>query len=370
MDIPALALTFAGLLRFAANPRRGGARGTAALFALALLTRQTALAAPLACFAWLLVRRERRAAALFALRLGLCAAIPYLALLAVTRGEAWRHLVVYNANPYFWDQTAVWARHLWRFQRFALTLLVLSGALLSFLSLHARWAGEAAREAKGGPEQAIPKPKGAGRSPEGAEPDATASASAAAAPLFSLAALYLPFAFGSFLLVGKEGAAANYLLEWHLAAALFLALAAGRILRLDLAARAHGLLGFLKVLFFLGITFHAAWLGFLAWRGMLFSERPPTAIERLTGVELDETLERLGLAGGAGALILSDDPVCVLRAGGRVVFQPFILSALARQGLWDPAEFESGLARGRFAAIITTTARRSIPWRHHARPFQ
>ncbi len=348
VDLLALALTWWGLMRFAANPERGGARGTAVLFALALFTRQTMLAAPAAALATLAAQRRWEPFRALLLRLAAYCGGAYVLLFLLTGGRAFDHLVIYNANPYFWKQTSQWARHLWTFQRFLIVFLVLVPVILLFIHQLIRWREDSREDLPAGTSESMPEEMNAAVN----ERDASEPLHQATEKPFSpvpLEIFYLLFAFGSFLLIGKEGAAANYVLEFHLAAAAFVAAQIGRaerhVLSPDTPAPLAGVLG---LLIFFCVSLHAVNLGRLAHAGILFSERPPGARERLAGTEVDEALR------GCKGEILSDEPIFAIRAGSPVLFQPFILSMLAEQNLWRQDRFAADLRAGRFAAIVTT----------------
>jgi hypothetical protein len=122
VDLPAVALSLAGLALFAWQGRRTDAAGARAcvaaalLMALGLLTKQTMLAAPAACVLWLLAGRRWRDAVRMAAWLALAVGIPTLLLIVATRGGYWRHTVAYNRNVMHWNElVTVWAPHLWRF---------------------------------------------------------------------------------------------------------------------------------------------------------------------------------------------------------------------------------------------------------------
>lgn len=328
VDLVALALCCWGLVRFLSAPERGGARGTALLFALALLTRQTMLAAPLACMIHLALDRKEAALRRFVLRLASYAGGAYGLLFALTGGQAWHHLVTYNINPFHWNQVVIWAGHLWRFQKFALVLTALLPVLWLFILYGEQWRRESGRESE-------------------SDPPGKAGENAGDFPsLFRFSCIYTLLAFVSFLMVGKEGAAANYLLEAHLAVGLFLGLQVGFADNPRLAVLRQPGMGLLRVLLFLGLSFHAVYLTSQA--GWLYSKRLPGTAERLSGIELLEMLERIP------GEVISEEPIYSIRAGRPVLFQPFILSQLARQKIWDESRFVEDLRSGRFQALVTT----------------
>lgn len=349
VDILALCLTLWGFIRFSAAPEKGGARGTALLLSLALLTRQTLLAAPIAAVLVLAFRRDWRSMRSLSLRMALYTGGAYGLLFLVTSGQAWSHLVTYNANPFHWDQVGVWTRHLWRFQRFILVLAPLTIICLTYLEKWERWgrdaevstAGDASDEASG---------DGAAGNDSAAPAAARPSAPAAARPYLQVPeTIYLVLAFASILMVGKEGAASNYLLEFHMALALFLGVHVAAVRNLGDRPFRHHALGLLNALLFLGLSFHAVSLTHsLLWRRMLLSEPPPGATERLAGTEVLEAVE------GVKGEVIVEEPIYAILSGHEVLFQPFILSELARQNLWDQTEFVGDLRSGRFEVLVTT----------------
>ena len=104
VDLIAAVLTLAGFCVFALRPRRWA--WAVLLFAAALFTKQTALAAPAACFLYLLAQKEWRRAAAFA---ALLAGLGTTGLVAM---HVWTHgaftFMMFRAHP---DPSSL--RHLW-----------------------------------------------------------------------------------------------------------------------------------------------------------------------------------------------------------------------------------------------------------------
>ena len=185
VDFLSIALTVGGLTVFGLWGQREKSRwGRAAaivLFALALLAKQTVLAAPAACFLWLLIR-ERRGALWFALWMGLAALLPVGLLTALTGGQYWLHTVTYNQNVMHWNELwQWWLPHLWRLYHFPIA----GAAVLCVWVLFAAW--------KRGTSRAL-----------------------------ELVAIYFVLNALSTASVAKSGSAENYLLEPQVALALFL----------------------------------------------------------------------------------------------------------------------------------------------------
>jgi len=185
VDLLSIALTVGGLTVFGLwgqrEKNRWGRAAAIVLFALALLAKQTALAAPTACFLWLLIR-ERRGALWFALWMGLAALFPVGLLTALTGGQYWLHTVTYNQNVMHWNELwQWWLPHLWRLYHFPIA----GAAVLCVWVLFAAWKGRTSRA-------------------------------------LELAAIYFVLNVMATATVAKSGAAENYLLEPQAALALFL----------------------------------------------------------------------------------------------------------------------------------------------------
>lgn len=104
VDMLAIFLTFCGVALFVLARRRPALSFLAfVFFVAAVYTKQTSLAAPLACFLLAFIEQPRRALQLlgFSTALGLVV----LAMLhTATDGVILRHLITYNQNPYFPEQ--------------------------------------------------------------------------------------------------------------------------------------------------------------------------------------------------------------------------------------------------------------------------
>lgn len=100
VDMLAIFLTGCGVMLFVLSRRRPALSFLAFVFFVAgVYTKQTSLAAPLACFALAFIERPRRALQLLAFSTALGLAV--LAMLhTATDGLFLRHLITYNQNPY------------------------------------------------------------------------------------------------------------------------------------------------------------------------------------------------------------------------------------------------------------------------------
>jgi hypothetical protein len=101
VDATAIAFSLTAILAMQLLPHRRGLCLAACCCLLSVYTKQTQWAAPLAISVWLLWRGEVRRFLGFAALLGGLGGLVFVVMNAVvTRGEFFRHLVVYNALPY------------------------------------------------------------------------------------------------------------------------------------------------------------------------------------------------------------------------------------------------------------------------------
>jgi len=268
------------------------------LFALlALFTRPTAVAAPLALVLTLALARDRRALArsLSALAGGAVALTLLLAL--ATGGEFARHVLLYNANRFRWGE--------------------LHRLLLDFAAPHA------------------PLLLGAAAFFLIAPPPA---------PARSRRFLGLAFAFAcaGALLVGKVGSSQNYFLEAVAAGALLFGVAIGRsegpLRRLLLVVAAAGPL----------LATTVPWVRPLELRLNPFPAmgRTPGADDRRAGDELARVVAE------TPGEVLVEDAGFAVRAGKRVWAHPLILGYLEEEGRYDARPLAEMIRRREFGAIV------------------
>ena len=101
-------------------------------------------------------------------------------------------------------------------------------------------------------------------------------------------------------------------------------------------------------LFFLVIVltnFHAGWLFHL--RPFLFARPNPDKVAYAKGDEMLQIVREYPDP------ILCEQPIFLLLAGRRILFQPFIMSQLVREGKWNQAKFLEDVRRGKFSLIVT-----------------
>ena len=140
VDMLAIALSLAGLwLCLRSEGRRWPV--VAALFAAALFVKYTALAAPAACFVWLILRRDSRRALRLAGATGALCVAGFVAMQAGTGGDFFFHM--FRTHPDPWTLR----RLLGIFVLVEPSMVALAPLLLAFLVLGSWWKSERARAA-------------------------------------------------------------------------------------------------------------------------------------------------------------------------------------------------------------------------------
>lgn len=302
VDLPAIFLSLSGLALVATAPERRGARAASiVLFLLALYTKQTTVAAPAAATVALLLR-DRRLGLRYGAWLAGAGLAVFLLLSALTRGQFAIHTVLYNMNTWHLEDLGRWARHAGR-----LYCWLLAAFLLTALA--------AVRIA--GMRRILEDPVW----------------------------LYAAFALLTTPTIAKAGTAENYLLEPLAAVALVTCDGLGRLLRHW--ASGGGLIGLPAAAAAVLLTLHGFHLSSPRWTAALFSRRPASA----DLAAASEITRRLRAEPGE---TWSEPALYDLRAGRPLVFQPFIMSELARQGRWNPEPFTADLRQGRWSLIVTT----------------
>lgn len=292
IDLVALALSLGAVCVAMTRPdRRATPFVCAALVLGAALTRQShLLAAPLAISGALFVQRPMRAVQ-FAAMLAIGVVAAFFALNAATHGGFLLHVVTANVNHFDFG--------LLRF--FLGDLAVTSGALIVLAFVHA----------------------------------ATTFSRRSAASV--LVALYLSGTFLSALTIGKVGSSLNYFLELAASTAILGALAISHgkndahAWRRRAAAIALGLQ--------------------IAWMVGVSVLRPESMDAKLAMRAEFESLRQV-LAAEPGE-VLADETMGMLPVTGHaILLQPFEMTQLSRQGIWDQSRLVTDLRAARFALIL------------------
>lgn len=298
-------------------------------FVAAVYSKQTMIAAPAAVFLVLLVLRPRMAAAGIstALAVGL---IPLTALALATDGGFLRHVFLYNVNRFELAQ-------LWR--------------LSHAIGLHALYAGFAIY---GLLSCWRPLTQMSGDASNWEEVKARLGANPAAIQLL-FALVYFLLASTMLILMGKVGANINYLIEWMLAASVFVGMSARQAAAAAFGPRHEGPVSSPN---FLAITLIPI---AMAWQAMIL----PRPVHHTAVWSQQDHLERVRIAEfirAADRPVISDDMVLLLRSGKQVVWEPAIFAELASTGFYDERPFVQMVRNGAFEFFVTTGERGSEPF--------
>ncbi len=318
VDAVGVALALAGLVLFEA---RRSWKAALPLFVLALFTRQTLLAAPLAVAATLAGTSQRKNTLYFLGGLAGGTAALYLAILGLSSGEAWNHLVIYNANEFRWSDVWVYLRQ--------------------WLVLYTVWG-------------CAPLVILFSEYPVSEHPGRT-NRDAFRTPLLFWFTL---FALGEAVLCGKIGSAPNYLLSLVAATAVGMGTIYHRARDGDSGTAGMNPSSisvpfvFLMAAFVLqlGATWH--------WPHRMDFSYTPTRADAQAGRMLQNELRR------TPGPILSDRAGVALMADHPPVFEPFIGTQLVRQGLWDQSPLLARVQAGAFQRVILQFNLEDDNWDH------
>jgi hypothetical protein len=315
-----LLLTLLGLLIFVRA--RGSFRREVlafGFFVAAMLTKQSFVAAPLACLIVTArgdLRRTLRLAGAGAV-LGL---LPLGWLTVVTNGQIFLHLFAYTQNHFsVLRMVTLTSENLREMLPLVALAAVVPGAMLL------RPAPSAAADASSG-EDAV-------------------SASRARVVAVCLS-VYVLCAFTISLTCGKVGSAPCYFMEWNAACCVLAGSCFGRAVdrRSDPARRASL------------VAASAVLAGF----GLLATAETANQALRLTpgaarieAARVAETEQVLQLVRSTPGLVYSDDLTILVKAGRDLPVEPFIMFELARDGRWDIAPFVDQIAHGAFSLLVT-----------------
>ncbi len=293
------------------------------LFLLAMFTKQTSIAAPMATFpVMLIIDRRRTLAASGAVILAGLALL--LLLNEYTGGGFLRHTVLYNVNRYQFSAVIDGILQEWHHAAFLLITII------GISSLWRRLAGERRWQNLDSFKRDI--------------------AGSIAVRLTLVITLYLIVTTAMIATIGKSGASDNYLIEamcvWSVVIGTFVASNTDRMISYFARTTpegqkiAHPLL--------------AMSLGWLLALQMIVMSTSGGEYRNLTPAyieALDSLRSRIANTQGP---VLSDDMVLLLRAGKEVPWEPAIFAELASQGRWDQRLIIDRIEAHAFAMIVTT----------------
>jgi hypothetical protein len=290
-------------------------------FLLAIYTKQTFLAAPLACFLAALVMFPRRALrlALFGVALG---GVAFWLGMRWTHNGLADHLILYNEHKFSFTRALSGVS--WSLQDASLLLVPFGGlVMLAIWRVRRTAAGRIWKSWKAKLH----------RSP------------------FSLAlcveTLHWVFAFLFSFAYGKVGTSVNYFLESDAALCVLSGLSLSVLFWQ--VKRAPRLTAALAVALMIPIL--------LVGHSMdtILNSLVESANIRATERDRAEAYRQLiPLVAATLGPVVSDDMVLLTRAGKDTLFEPATLGSLAEVGTWDPSPFERRVASKDFAMILVT----------------
>lgn len=281
------------------------------LFVLAFYTKQNMVAAPIAAAIYLLIKDKKQAGILV---LGYLVGIIAIFLIgnAITNGQFYRHLFLYNLNPFSWFTVWLYARNLlWFYPIFIILVLI---AIFS---------------------QTSPKLRQVNRKTN---------------LLFSL---YFICSVVVALSCGKYGSAVNYLLELIVAGSILLGVTlnqfrtpmqSGQVSDFTPKDSGFGLRISKPIIIYLFLILQLVMIWHIPY-GLEYGETP-TQKDWFYAKETEKYIQQ------TPGLILSDDIAMLVRNQRPVLFQPFIMSTLARQGLWNQTPVVNDLNQQKFELLV------------------
>jgi len=326
VDMLAVALGLVGLVAaFRSLERPWLIYVASLLFVAAVFTKQTAIAAPTATFALLLLARPRLAMKGIATCLILGMTV-LLTLCWLTDGGFYRHVFLYNINRLDTDRLA-WIIYVAAAQ--ALYVAIAAFVFIRRMSdIRSKYRSIA-------------------------NPRAELAANAADIRLL-IAAAYLLVSTLMLLLVAKSGSNINYFLDWFFAFGLFAAMAPSEV--------ARGFRDKPELRTMLGVGIPAC----LAI-GALLAPLPRTG-DGADSPHAHQLAQLARVIASAHKPVISDDMVVVIRGGQDVLWEPAIFAELASTGRWDQRPFIAKIRNHDFAFFITLDDEGKITFRNRYNP--
>ncbi|MFB3895219.1 MAG: ArnT family glycosyltransferase [bacterium] len=255
------------------------------LFVLAFYTKQNMVAAPIAAIIYLLIKDRKLAGILI---LGYLVGLIAVFLIGntITHGQFYRHLVIYNMNPFSWYTVWLYVRNLLRFYPIFIILV--------FIGIFSRRTN-------------------------------------------FLFTLYFIISALVAISCGKYGSAVNYLLELMVAGSILMGFAIKQSEVLSPKA-------IVKMVCFTLLIIQLLWIYHVPY--ILEYGETPTQKDGFYAQETEQYLK------DTQGWVLSDDAAMLVRNHKPVLFQPFIMSTLARQKVWDQTPVVNDLNHKKFEVLI------------------
>lgn len=274
------------------------------LVLLALFTRQTFFAAPLAILFSLFASERRGAGLRFGLALLGTGLVFFLLLMAMTSGRAFTHLVTYNANEYLLSDLWIYTRH-WFF------LYPVWGSVPLLLLATSRW-----RSSESESSQQI------------------------------LLTYFTLFALLEAALCGKIGSAPNYLLTLACATSVGVGCLFARLMEISKISVEKETRAMASPIVLFVLVSLVQQLNVFHWPYVRDWALTPTQELTRTGQAVQLALQR------TEGPVLSDRAGIPLVAGHDPVFEPFICTQLAKQGLWEQSLLLQRIEGSEFTIVL------------------
>jgi hypothetical protein len=311
VDMVALALSFAGLL-VASGGRPSAPRVAvmALLFVLAMFTKQTSIAAPLAAVLVLLVVQRR--AGLLATAAGAVFGLFAFAVAQwLTEGRFLLHVFLYNVNRYSVHELLL---KLGQLASYSIVIVVMAaGAALQF----------ARRRAQGLLIAQLREDRGA--------------------RAFAMVLIQALICTAMIPLAGKSGASINYFAEWFCIGAVLGGVAIGEVVDRTRSARPDAR----QVALLAAMTAGAITLQ------VTLAPNPYRAANLVDANTRAAATEVIAMIHASDGEVIADDMVVLLRAGRRVFWEAAIFAELASMGRWDERLITEAIRDGRIGLALT-----------------
>jgi len=325
VDTLALAFAFGGVFLFTLSWRYKGAIWFASiLLVLGVFTKQTMVAAPLACFLVALVLDRRKALQLAAAGAAL-GGIALLSLTYLTHGEFIKHTVLYNVNPFSLHRLL----QRWRVNLTGKAGITTVAAVFIAYLATMLWRKSGIRDIQHKKKEAT----------------------------FWLTALTwgVYFLLSSFITVtsGKQGSSFNYFIEWNAVCAVLAGLAFLLLLDdIDLSTISFTL--FLALALPI-ICANESIVTFKTSLGWLREVPGPHQAELLANEQ--KVFDFIRQANGP---VFSDAMLLVLKSGKDIDGEPAIMTNLADAGVWNQTAFVAKIRTGYFDRVVVENSDREF----------
>jgi hypothetical protein len=294
VDTLGIFLSLLGIYFWVRSAKRSDSIVAAILFSLALFTKQSLLAAPVAAVIYGIISRDRRTG-LFVILLILVTGAIYLVANFITGGGLLYHLFGYTANAYFAGRLTAglgqYFRSTWLLNALALSAFLMPGTLA-------------------GPRRFL--------------------------------GLYFFLSILTLAAYGFEGSDTNYFIEPILAASLLAGLSLDRFISsrepLSASVPSPRTIGF-------AIALAIVLLG-------RFVDMSLFAIHRVNPERMMDGMRLIRLVNSVPGDVLSEDASFTFLAGKPVLFQPYIMTLLSRTGKWDQGPLIESIENEGYSLII------------------